>query len=285
MKKQKEGRKLKYINPMDRVQNFIMPEKSVASNFYKDTLDIGPAETYIKRKREEGLKGFGLLHVFLASYVRTISQRPGLNRYIRGQKTWARNGVEISMVVKKELKLDAPETVIKLFLKPDCTADDIYHSIMEKIEEGRQEGDNNGLDKAARALNYIPGLVLKIAVWLIKLLDYFNLLPRFLTRLSPFHASMFITSMGSLGLQPIYHHLYDLGNLPVFVALGAKNKDYVLDRHGNVNERRSVDFTAVLDERIADGQYYASCFKLIKHYFTHPDQLDNPPEKVVEEVR
>ena len=47
-------------------------------------------------------------------------------------------------------------------------------------------------------------------------LDYFGFLPRWLTKLSPFHGSVYITSMASLGIPPIFHHLYDFGN--VFTA-------------------------------------------------------------------
>lgn len=285
MQRRKEGRRLKSISPMDRVQNFVMPEKSVASVFYQDTLDIGAAEDYIRRKREEGLKGFGLLHVFLAVYCRTISQKPGLNRYVRGQKTWARQGIEISLVVKKGMKLDGPETVVKVCAEPGDTAEDIYNALNDEIFKGRQDGDNNGLDGAARLFNLIPGIFLKFAIWLVKFLDYFNLLPRALSKASPFHGSMFITSMGSLGIQPIYHHLYDLGNLPVFIALGIKRKEYVLQKDATVKERKVMDITAVLDERICDGHYYATCFKYIRYLFNHPDQLDSPPAEIVEDIR
>jgi len=40
----------------------------------------------------------------------------------------------------------------------------------------------------------------------LKLLDYFGLAPYSLIKVSPFHGSMFITSLGSLGIPPIYHH-------------------------------------------------------------------------------
>ena len=111
---------------------------------------------------------------------------------------------------------------------------------------------------------------------LLKLLDYFDLLPRKLTMASPFHASFFITSMGSLGIPPIYHHLYDFGNIPVFLAFGSKYRKHEVNADGTVSERKYVDITAVTDERICDGFYYASAFKLMRTYLKNPSILDEP---------
>ena len=109
-------------------------------------------------------------------------------------------------------------------------------------------------------------------------------MPKFLDGVSPFHCSYFITSMGSLGIPPIYHHLYDFGTCPVFFAFGAKRRAYEPDSEGNIRKKQYMDFTFVLDERICDGYYYASSLRLLKQIIRNPAQLDNPPEKVVEDI-
>ena len=90
--------------------------------------------------------------------------------------------------------------------------------------------------------------------------------------------------MGSLGMPPIFHHLYDFGNLPVFIAMGAKRIEYFINRQGETQKRRVIDFTIVCDERICDGHYYASAFKKLKHILTNPEQLLSPPDEVVEDI-
>jgi hypothetical protein len=40
----------------------------------------------------------------------------------------------------------------------------------------------------------------------------------------------------------------------------------------------------VTDERICDGHYYASAFKYLMRLFQHPERLERPPERVVEDV-
>lgn len=281
----KEGQKISFVNPMSCLINYIMPNRNGATNNFTCELDITETEEYISGKKAEGLKGFGLLHVTLAAYTRMISQRPGINRYIRGQKVYARNDIQYSLVVKKELKLDAPETCINLITSPNATAMDIYDDINQLIEENRKVSTSNSMDKVCKVLAFIPGVLLKFTVWNLKLWDYFGLLPRFLTILSPFHASMFITSMQSLGIPPIYHHLYDFGNCPVFISIGMPYTKYETQADGSVIRKRYMDMKVVCDERICDGHYYASALKLLRRYIEHPDCLDMPPKEVVVDPR
>ena len=126
--------------------------------------------------------------------------------------------------------------------------------------------------------------MLRCAVGILRCMDYFGILPKALVKVSPFHGSFIITSMGSLGINAIYHHLYDFGNLPVFLSYGKKYTDYVLNEDGEMEKRHFVTFKVVTDERICDGYYYASAFKIIKRYLLNPDLLDTPVEKVVEDV-
>ena len=153
---------------------------------------------------------------------------------------------------------------------------------MESVKQ-TQELDSN-LDGLIMALNLIPGVIMKFTVWFLKLLDYFGLLPKFLLELSPFHGSLFFTSMGSLGIKPIYHHLYDFGNLPVFAAFGLKRKALELQEDGSVVQRKYVDVKFVTDERIVDGYYYATFFKYFRRLIAHPEVLDHPPTEVVRDI-
>ena len=115
-------------------------------------------------------------------------------------------------------------------------------------------------------------------------MDYFDILPKALTKVSPFHGSFIITSMGSLGINAIYHHLYDFGNLPVFLSFGKKYSDVVINDEGKAEKRHFVTFKAVTDERICDGYYYASAFKIVKRYLLNPKLLDVAPETVAEDI-
>lgn len=281
-----DGRLVRTLPPMAQVSPYIMPNRAAASNYFKDAIEITEIEKYIRKKRKEGLTGFGIMHVIIAAYVRAVSQRPAINRFLSGQHVYARDEhIEVSLTVKKQMTSDAPDTCVKAYLTARDTADEVYKKMSEVVMANKDSEDlDSGFDTLAKFISAIPGVFLKFVVWFLKFLDYFGLLPRKLTKLSPFHASFFITSMGSLGIPPIYHHLYDFGNIPIFVAFGAKRKQYELRKDGTVAERKYVDYTVVTDERICDGFYYASAFKLMRSYFKNPYILDEPVETVVPDI-
>ena len=277
-----DGRRVRTLAPMAQITMYFQWERNICSNLFEESFEISNIDRYIRQKRKEGLKDFGITHVLLAAYVRGVAKYPQLNRFISGQKVYSRGeDIQYCMVIKKEMTVDSPDTSIKVHLTPRDTAEDVYNKLNAAIEsvKATQELDSS-LDGLIQYLNLIPGLLLKFTVWLLKLLDYFGLLPKFLLELSPFHGSLFFTSMGSLGIPPIYHHLYDFGNLPVFGAFGMKRKaNEVLD-DGTVVQRKYIDVKFVLDERIVDGYYYATFFKYYRNLLRHPEVLDNPPDVV-----
>ncbi|MBR3997367.1 MAG: hypothetical protein IKI93_03385 [Clostridia bacterium] len=282
-KKVKEFRRVKTVPPMQVVIPYIMVDRVGSQNFITDTVEIERLEKYMKEKQAEGMSNISMMHIMIAAYVRLVSQRPQLNRFIRGQRIWTRRNVEISLTIKKEMLLESPDTVVKITVPPDATLKDVYEALNEKIVSYR-ENPGGDFDKTAKVLTYLPGLLFKFVVASLRFLDYFGLMPKFIAKVSPFHCSYFITSMGSLGIPPIYHHLYDFGTCPVFFVFGAKRRAYEPDSEGNIKKKQYMDFTFVLDERICDGYYYASSLRLLKQIIRNPAQLDNPPEKVVEDI-
>ena len=282
----KDGRRIRTLPPMAQVSPYIMVTRNTSSNFFSEALEISHVDRYIRQKRREGLTNFGITHVLLACYVRGLCKYPGLNRFIGGQKVYSRgDDIQYCMVIKKEMATNSPDTVIKVHLNPRDTAADVYHKLQAAVDKEKQSASlNSNFDATAGALNLIPGIVLKFAVWLLTVMDYFDLLPKFLLEVSPFHGSLFFTSMGSLGIPPIYHHLYDFGNMPVFGSFGMKRRaNEVLD-DGTVVSKKYVDVKFVLDERIVDGFYYAAFFKHYKRILQHPEILDNPPDEVLRDI-
>jgi 2-oxoacid dehydrogenases acyltransferase (catalytic domain) len=151
------------------------------------------------------------------------------------------------------------------------------------VAANQGEGDSNQTDRTARLFTAVPGLVLRGLMWLLRALDFHGLLPRAIHRASPFHATAFVTDLGSLGIKPIYHHLYDFGTVSFFFAFGAKEREHVLAADGQVELRKAIAIKVVNDERICDGHYYASAFKYLRALLRRPELLEAPPERVIED--
>lgn len=279
-----DGKLLKKLPPMHKLEPYIMVHRNDSINLIFDKVEITKLEEYIRVKRKQGYKGFGMIHVMMASYVRVVSQRPSVNRFIAGQKIYARNNIEVNLDIKKEMTLESPNTVIKVNFDAYDTAIDVYNKMNKVISENKGGDTDSDFDNTAKMVNYIPGLIKKFAMWLIRVADYFGILPNALLRVSPFHGSLFITSMGSLGIPAIHHHLYNFGNVPVFCCIGPKRTAYETGADGVVSKRKYVDYTFSVDERICDGFYFASAMKILKANLRHPERLDIPPEEVISEI-
>lgn len=279
----KEGRRVRTLSPMAYVSPYIMKVRADAQNHFEDVIDIHNIELYLDKKHKEGYTDMTLLHVLLAAYVRTVAERPGINRFIAGQKIYARKTIESNMVIKKEMTLGSPDTCIKVEFDPRDTALNVYKKFQSTAAAALAAPSD--FDKIASFLTRaLPGLLFRGAAALLRFLDYFGLLPKFLLKVSPFHGSMFITSMGSLGIPAIYHHLYDFGTLPIFISYGSIYSADAVKRDGTKEKHHFVTMKVVTDERICDGYYYASAMKRMKRILLHPEILDEPPATVVEDI-
>ena len=217
----KEGRRLRTLPALNMFESYIMINRNDACNQFAGSVEISETDRWLRAKRQEGYKGLGMLHLFIAAYIRVVSQLPGLNRFVSGQRVYARNEILINMMVKRGITTESEETCAKVVFEPTDTIYDVYRKMNDAVEEIRVS-DDSGTEKVAGVLMKIPGIFLKFAVWVLRVMDYFDLIPMSLLRVSPFHGSMIVTDLGSLGIPPIYHHLYNFGNLPVFLAFGAK---------------------------------------------------------------
>ena len=280
-----DGRRIRSLPPVNYIIPYIMVNRNGSSNLFEEAFEITNVDRYIRQKRREGLTNFGIMHVFLTAYCRGVAKYPGVNRFIAGQKIYSRGeDIQFCMTIKKDMTTDGAETEIKLHLSPRDTVYDVYKKMNDAIVKVKNTPLDAGVDNAAYALTMIPGVVLKFFVWFLKTLDYFGLLPKFLLEVSPFHGSIFFTSMGSLGIPPVYHHLYDFGNLPVFGSFGCKRRALELQEDGTVVQRKYIDFRFTLDERTVDGFYYAAFLKYYKRLIQHPEVLDEAPAEIVKDM-
>ena len=280
-----DGRRIRTLPPLNQVTPYVMWTRCGSMNLFEESFEITNMERYIRQKRRDGMTSFGIMHVLLAAYCRGMCRYPALNRFIAGQKIYTHgNDIQFCLTVKKEMTSTAPETVIKVHLSPTDTAEDVYNKLNKEVEGVKDTPLDSSFDNLAHILTLIPGVLLRFTVSFLRFLDYFGLLPKFLLELSPFHGSVFFTSMGSLAIPPIYHHLYDFGNLPVFCSFGCKRRALEVQEDGSVIQKKYVDFKFSMDERIADGFYYAAFFKHFKRLLAHPEILDLPPEEIVKDI-
>lgn len=280
----KEGRLLRSLPAFSKFIPYIMPTRNDASNLYDESFEVSEVDRRLRQLRVQGYKGIGILHFIIAAYIRGVSMLPGINRFVVGRRIYARDDISIVMTVKRSLSVDATETTIKVHFEPADTIFDVYRKMNEKIDEIKASDGNNNTEEVAEAFCRAPRFLLRFALAIARMLDYFGWLPESLTEASPFHGSMIITDLGSLRIGPVFHHIYNFGTLPVFIAFGAKRHAYELDRHGNMVDRKYVDCKFVMDERTVDGHYYAQFLQAVRYLFQHPEVVETPPSRVIDDI-
>ena len=280
----RDGRLLRSLPAFSKFIPFIMPTRNDAEIHYEESFEVSTVDRNLRRLRVDGYKGIGMLHFLIATHIRCISMLPAMNRFIAGRRIYAHDDIVVVMAVKRSMSVDATETTIKVHFQPTDTIFDVYRKLNEKIDEIKTSEEGNNTEEVAEALTKAPRFLLRLAIAVLRALDYFGLIPDSLIEASPFHGSMIITDMGSLRIGPVFHHIYNFGTLPVFIAFGAKRHAYEIDRHGKVVDNKYVDCKFVIDERIADGHYYAQFLQAYRYIFQHPEILEVPPTRVREDV-
>lgn len=273
-----DGRNVKNIPPFFKIIPQVMRTRSDSQVYYNYDMPITAMDNYIAKKAEENIK-ISYMDIVYAALIRLLAQRPKLNRFVMNGRTYARNEILISLAIKKNLTDDGVETTIKLPFNGTENIFEIKQKLGNVIAENKNVSKDNETDILAKALSVIPNFLLKFAISVIMFMDKHGMLPKAIINASPFHTSAFLTNVASLGIDAIYHHLYDFGTTGVFLAMGKKKKSYIYDDE-NFKEEKCISLAFVCDERICDGFYFASSVKLFNKYLKKPELLEENIEKI-----
>ena len=276
----KDGRKIKTIDPMYKLISHIMVERCDSMNMIELTVQQDPIRKYIRKKKDEGYT-FSHLAVVLAAYIRTIADYPFLNRFVVNKNLYARKEVAIGMVVLKPGETEG--TMSKMYFNPGMTIYEIQNVLDEYINKNRGAGKTNSTDKLMGILLSIPGLA-RVGVNFIKFLDKHGLLPKAVIDASPFHCTMTITNLASIGTNYIFHHVYNFGTTSMIMAMGNTREDPV-KRHGEIVFEKVIPIGLVMDERIAEGVQFAMACRKLQSILQNPEVLEQPPEQVKEDIK
>ncbi len=270
-----DGKKVKNIEPMHKVGAYIMNKRNDALNMIELDIPVEPMKKYLNAKRKEG-HSLSHLSLILAAYVRTLAEYPELNRFVVIKKIYARNEIVVSMVVLKPGDTDG--AMNKIYFEPTDDIFTVEKKMAEFVEQSREEGNNDSLDKVISTLLSIPGLC-NIGVGLFKFMDRYGLLPKSLIHASPFHTSLTVSNLASIRTNHIFHHVYNFGTTSMILTMG-NMREVPMRKGGQVEFVRCIPFGLVMDERICTGSYFAVAFRRMAEYLADPTKLEGPPAVV-----
>lgn len=279
-----DGTYLKKIDPFMRFFPFIMKGRNESAIYFKQQIDITDLKAWLnERNRAAAASGEGvkstLFHAILAALIKTVNERPQINRFVIGRRVYQRHDLSCAFVIKREFKDDSNEEIAVMKFSPDETLTSISRQIQDEVKNVRQkakedEKTRHGILNWFNYLMSMPRILLRGLVRFLAWLDYHGWLPRFVIELDPMHSSLFVSNLGSLGIDAPYHHLYEWGTTSVFMTIGTTEKVPVVQSDGTIAARDMVNIAFTIDERISDGYYFARSMKLFRSFLEKPERLD-----------
>lgn len=274
----RDGRWVKEVPGLAAVMTHLMPNRTDCEVFLNDTLDVTEILKYIETKNEAHPDyKTTMFHCIITALTRMVKERPKMNRFIQGRRTYERYDISLSFVCKRRFTDHAEEALMVLVPKDEDTLDTISKHIVGEVRETRKsETSTGGVDALLDGFAKIPRLLLMFIIKLIRIMDFWGINPKFLTEGDPNYTTILVSNLGSIKCPAVYHHLNNYGTNSVMVTIGTIHKEPRVMEDGSIQVRDMLDIGATLDERIADGFYFAKSLKLIKYICANPEMLDKP---------
>ena len=270
------------IDAMHWFVPYLYPNRADNEAFIREEFDLTNLEAFLARKNEgrSHEDRYTIFHAIAAAMVKTLTLRPQMNRFIQGRRLYQRNHLSLAFVVKKQFNDEGREALAFIKFPEDTTIDSLHERIMAEIHECRSDKEDNSTDKMGM-FTRLPRWLMRIVMWGLRTLDFYGRMPYSLIKTDPNYSSVFLSNLGSIRLNAAYHHLVNWGTNSLFVVIGEKAFRPVYHPDGTHEMRLMLPVGITLDERIADGYYYAQTIQLVRKLIEQPELLDRPANEEV----
>lgn len=267
----RDGYRLKTAG-FDRFLYFLKKKRSESEVYISKELDVTELVKYYQKRKKENKK-VTYFHLFSTAIAKLLYSEPYLNRFWIGGNKYQRTEVTLSFVAKVAFEDDAKEMLTVIRAEKGDNIDTISKKISGDVNKVRSNKGGNA-DAFADLLGKLPKWLMAIIVWFVKRLDNHDLLPYSLTKDSIYHSSVLLSNLGSIKCGGIYHNLTNFGTNSILATMGEiKEVAKVID--GKITSRYVCEFGVTLDERIADGVYFAKCINLLEYILANPLLLES----------
>lgn len=270
----RDGRQIRNLPLADQYAPFFIRDRGAASNFYEDAVDITQSELWLMEHAKGEFSNLNLLHVLIAAYVRTVSAMPAINRFISGQRVYARNDIVVVIAAARNESNRRSGRYVKVYFDPADNIYDVYRKIAGAVQQIKAGETYVGRPPFSETVLKLPRPFVRIAFSALRFMDYFGRLPQQIMADSPYHGSLSVCSLPGQGVHPSYVSLGDFGNLPVTMSLSTSQ----------VRDRRALNLRVVYDSRIADIHYFTEAFSYLKDLIRNPSLLEPAPESIFEDI-
>ncbi len=264
----KDGTRVTEIDATHKIMPYLMKNRCEAEVYTTETIDITKLLEYLDQLNENKEQKITLFHAVITAMAKTIYNKPLLNRFVAGKRFYDRNNISFSFVAKNKLEENAEERLIILKTNYDMNLLDVSNKILSLVNKTKKENSNE-MNNTLSFVTSFPRCIVNIIMWAFRKLDYYGLVPKSISDTDPNYTSVLISNLGSIKCDSCYHHLNNYGTNSIVATIGV-----IKETKEKRNIRKTVDISLTLDERIADGFYFAKSIKLFKYILENPELLN-----------
>lgn len=264
---------------------FLMPGRTNNEAVLSEIIDIARIKEYVDKKNAQNPSyKYSWFQVITAALAKTIYLRPKMNWFISGHRMYERRQIQCAFMVKRQFDDGAEESQAKWILDPDGGApiEQMHKYLEDIVTKVRVKKELEHSSKSMNVFKYIPEFLIGIIAWILKLLERWGLYPQSFQLDDPIYSSVFISNLGSIKMEADYHHIFNWGTNSFFAVISEMKKRLIVNDDGTTEIKDTIKLALTIDERIADGYYFAKSIKLLKHILQNPELLDMDVKEPVE---
>ncbi len=270
------------VDGLHAIMPHLMEKRTDAEVFVNYEFDVTELMDFIaERNATESGDRTKFFHCIIMGVARLIQLRPDLNIYVSGRRMYMRHKTTMAFVARRDFEDGSRESLVIAEVEDDWTLRKVTDEITGSVRKVR-ESDSYGVDKTLDSFSRIPRPLLMLLARIVKILDFYGRAPRSVTEGDPNFCTVLLSNLGSIGCPSIYHHLNNYGTNSIVVTLGKVHRKDVLLEDGTRGTRMVVDAGITLDERIADGVYFARSLDVLQRILDKPELLNIPMGEKIE---
>lgn len=282
----KDAKKVRKLDGMHNIMLDIKPVRGDSDVYINKKIDMTNLIKYIeKRKKEEPENKITYFHAFSMAFAKIVYNRPLLNRFIANRTYYDRNDVILAFVAKIAFNDESEEEMINIKIDENDNIYDLRNKITDKVSKLRNSKENDkreGTNDIVNVVGKMPKLLRIMVVGIVKYLDKHGWLPDSFTKDNIYYSSMILSNLGNFKISSIYHNITNFGTSSIIATIGQIHKETVIDKNGKEKVVDICDFGVNLDERIADGYYFAESLKMFEYVLENPKLLEDSANTKIE---
>lgn len=266
--------RVKKLDPVHGIMPFLMKKRCEAEVYYVEKIEVTKLIDYLNKVNVDKKKAerTTLFHAIIMAVSKTIYNRPLLNRFISGQRYYDRLSTSISFVAKNKLEDNAEERLIVFEPKDEMVLKDVSDVILKTVSKTRND-NSNSMNDILNLVTKLPRFLLNFVMMCFRTMDYLGIVPAFISNGDPNYTTVLLSNLGSVKADCCYHHLNNYGTNSIVATVGVIYEE---------NTKKFINMGFTLDERIADGIYFAKSIKILKYILENPELLEEKIASIVE---